>query len=67
VLGLTIFGGPEKLPQILQREQVRGCIISSPSILADDHAHQLRDLCWKQGLWIKQLRLEPIEEGMGKS
>ena len=67
VLGLTIFGGPEKLPQILQREQVRGCIISSPSILADDHAHQLRDLCEKQGLWIKQLRLEPIEEGIGKS
>lgn len=67
VLGVKIFGGPEKLPQILQREQVCGCIISSPSILADDHARRIRDLCEKQGLWIKQLRLELVEEGIGKS
>jgi len=67
VLGLKIFGGPEKLPQILQREQVRGCIISSPGSLSRDHARQIRSQCEKQGLWIKQLRLEFVEEGVGKS
>ncbi|HYT58149.1 MAG TPA: hypothetical protein VEQ38_25885 [Verrucomicrobiae bacterium] len=66
VLGLKIFGGPEKLPQILQREQVRGCIISSPGSLTRDHARQIRSQCAKQGLWIKQLRLEFVEEGVGK-
>jgi UDP-GlcNAc:undecaprenyl-phosphate GlcNAc-1-phosphate transferase len=67
VLGLRIFGGPDKLPEILVRNQVRGCIISSPSMLADNRAQQIRSLCEKQGLWIKQLRLDFIEEGIGKS
>jgi UDP-GlcNAc:undecaprenyl-phosphate/decaprenyl-phosphate GlcNAc-1-phosphate transferase len=67
VLGLKIFGGPEKLPEILQREQVHGCIISSPSSFTGDHARQIRSQCEKQGLWIKQLRLEFVEEGVGKS
>ena len=66
VLGLRIFGGPEKLPQIIERNQVRGCIISSRDILADDHAQRIRSLCAKQGLWLKQLRFEFIEEGAGK-
>jgi len=67
VLGLRIFGGADKLPEILVRNQVRGCIISSPSILADDRAQQIRSLCEKQGLWIKQLRLDFVEGGIGKS
>lgn len=67
LLGVTILGGAEKLPQILQREQVSGCIISSPSILAAGHAQQIRNLFEEQGLWIKQLGLEPIEKGIGQS
>jgi UDP-GlcNAc:undecaprenyl-phosphate GlcNAc-1-phosphate transferase len=62
VAGLRIFGGAEKLPEILQHKKVEGCIISSPSILANGHADQIRSACREQGLWIKQLRLEFIEE-----
>jgi UDP-GlcNAc:undecaprenyl-phosphate GlcNAc-1-phosphate transferase len=60
--GLRIFGGADKLPEILQREKVEGCIISSPKILANGQAEQIRTVCQEQGLWIKQLRLDFIEE-----
>lgn len=62
VAGLRIFGGAEKLPEILQHRRVEGCIISSPSVLANGHADQIRSACREQGLWIKQLRLEFVEE-----
>ena len=62
VAGLRIYGGAEKLPEILRRQKVEGCIISSPSILANGHAEQLRFVCQEQGLWIKQLRLDFVEE-----
>ena len=66
VAGLRIFGGAEKLAEIIQREKVAGCIISSPAILANGHAEQIRSLCEEQGLWIKQLRLEFVEEDVEK-
>ncbi|MGH7794170.1 MAG: hypothetical protein ACREQ2_04600 [Candidatus Binatia bacterium] len=62
VAGLRIYGGAEKLPEILQRAKVEGCIISSPKILANGHAEQIRTVCQEQGLWIKQLRLDFVEE-----
>jgi UDP-GlcNAc:undecaprenyl-phosphate GlcNAc-1-phosphate transferase len=62
VQGLRIFGGVDKLPEIIQREKVEGCIISSSSILANGHAEQVRTLCLEQGLWVKQLRLDFVEE-----
>ena len=65
--GLRIFGGADKLAEIIQREKVAGCIISSPTILANGHAEQIRSLCQEQGLWIKQLRLDFVEEGLEKS
>jgi len=67
VAGLRIFGGAEKLAEIIQREKVAGCIISSPTILANGHAEQIRSLCQEQGLWIKQLRLDFVEEDVEKA
>lgn len=67
VLGLPIFGGADQLPEVLQREKVQGCIISSPTILENGHGEQLRFLCQQQGLFIKQLRLDFVEEGLGRS
>jgi UDP-GlcNAc:undecaprenyl-phosphate GlcNAc-1-phosphate transferase len=65
VAGLRIFGGADKLIEIIRREKVAGCIISSPSILANGHAEQIRSVCREQGLWVKQLRLEFIDEDSG--
>jgi len=62
VLGLRIFGAVERLPEILQHEKVEGCIISSPSILTNGHAEQIRSICQERGLWMKCLRLEFVEE-----
>jgi UDP-GlcNAc:undecaprenyl-phosphate GlcNAc-1-phosphate transferase len=62
VAGVLIFGGADKLPEILQKEKVAGCIISSPKILANGHAEEIREICRQQGLWIKQLRLDFVEE-----
>ncbi|MGE5215450.1 MAG: hypothetical protein ACM3SP_00445 [Chloroflexota bacterium] len=67
VLGLRIFGGADKLPQILQRNQVCGCIIASPDVLAGEQARQLRTRCETLGLWVKLLQFEFIEEGVRKS
>ena len=66
VLGLRVFGAAEKLPEIIRREKVEGCIISSPSILANGHAEQIRSVCHEQGLWIKELRLEFVGESAEK-
>jgi len=66
VAGLRIFGGADKLVEIIQHEKVAGCIISSPAILANGHAEQIRSLCEEQGLWIKQLRLEFVEQDVEK-
>lgn len=63
VQGLKILGGVRKLPEILEQEQIAGFIISSPSILANGHGEQIRSLCKQRGLWIKQLRLEFVDEG----
>jgi len=65
VAGLRILGGGDKLPEILRHERVEGCIISSPKILANGHAEQIRTVCEERGLWIRQLRLEFVEEGPG--
>ena len=65
VAGLRILGGGDKLPEILRHERVEGCIISSPKILANGHAEQIRTVCEERGLWIRQLRLEFVEEGAG--
>jgi UDP-GlcNAc:undecaprenyl-phosphate/decaprenyl-phosphate GlcNAc-1-phosphate transferase len=65
VAGLRILGGGDKLPEILRHEKVAGCIISSPKILANGHAEQIRTVCEERGLWIRQLRLEFVEEGAG--
>ena len=62
VLGLRVLGAAERLPEILKREKVAGCIISSSSILANGHAEQIRSICREQGLWMKRLRLEIVEE-----
>jgi FlaA1/EpsC-like NDP-sugar epimerase len=67
VLGLRIFGGAEKLPQILRRNQVHGCIIASPNVLNGAHAQQIRAMCESGGLWVKLLQFEFIEEGVRKS
>ena len=63
VAGLRVLGGADKLPEILRQEKVEGCIISSPKILTNGHAEQIRTVCEEQGLWIRQLRLEFVEEG----
>jgi len=65
VAGLRILGGGDKLPEILRHQRVEGCIISSPKILANGHAEQIRTVCEERGLWIRQLRLEFVEEGAG--
>ena len=64
VLGLRIYGGVESLPEILKRKSVRGCIVSTPEIMANGHAAQLRLECQGRGLWIKQLRLDFVEDGV---
>ncbi len=67
VAGLRIFGGAEKLPQILERNQICGCIIAAPDLLAGGQAQQIRALCEPLGLWVKSLQFEFIEEGVRKS
>jgi UDP-GlcNAc:undecaprenyl-phosphate GlcNAc-1-phosphate transferase len=62
VAGLRIFGGADKLAEIVEHEPVAGCIISSPTILANGHAEQIRSVCQEKGLWIKQMRLDFIGE-----
>jgi UDP-GlcNAc:undecaprenyl-phosphate GlcNAc-1-phosphate transferase len=64
VLGLPVLGGVEQLDEILEHKPVQGCIIASLSVTSNDHGDQVRSLCQKRGLWVKQLRLEFVEEGL---
>ena len=63
VAGLRVLGGADRLAEILRQKKVQGCIISSPQIMANGHAKQIRAICAERGLWIKQLRLDFVEEG----
>ena len=65
VAGLRVLGGADKLPEILRQEKVEGCIISSPKILTSGHGERIRTVCEERGLWIRQLRLEFVEERAG--
>jgi len=62
VYGLPILGDVDKLTEILEREKVQGLIISSTSILANGNAEKARTLCQRQKVWVRQLRLEFVEE-----
>lgn len=62
VLGLPVLGGADRLAEILQRQQVQGLIISSPSILANGRAEVIRTVCEEREVWIKALRLEFVEK-----
>jgi len=62
VLGLPVLGEADRLAEILQRQQVQGLIISSPSILANGRAEVIRTVCEEQEVWIKALRLEFVEK-----
>ena len=66
VAGLRIFGGADKLAEVVEHEKVAGCIIASPTILANGHAEEFHSVCQEKGLWVKQLRLDFVEEGAGK-
>ena len=65
VSGLRVLGGADKLAEIIRREKIEGCIISSPKILTNGHAEQIRTILEERGLWIKQLRLEFVAESTG--
>lgn len=65
VAGLPIFGGADKLPEILGDNAIAGCIISSAKVLANGNGEMLRKRCEEYGLWVRQLRLEFIEEDAG--
>ena len=64
VFGLPILGEADRLAEILQREKIQGFIISSPSIFANGKAEKIHALCQEQGIWIKQLQLAFVEEGV---
>jgi UDP-GlcNAc:undecaprenyl-phosphate GlcNAc-1-phosphate transferase len=62
VQGLPVLGGADRLANILQRQEVQGLIISSPSILANGRAEVIRAVCEEQDVWIKALRLEFVDK-----
>ena len=62
ISGLPIFGGLERLEQIIEQEHIQGLLISSSSILADGQAEKVRFVCRERGVWIEQLRVELVED-----
>jgi UDP-GlcNAc:undecaprenyl-phosphate GlcNAc-1-phosphate transferase len=62
VHGLPILGGLDRLPTILERTHPQGFLISSPRIMANGNGEKIRTVCREQNVWIKQLRLEFVEE-----
>ena len=63
VAGLRIFGGADKLAEIVEHGKVVGFdYLETASILANGHAEQIRSVCREKGVWMKQLRLDFVEE-----
>lgn len=63
VAGVPVLGGADKLPEILGNEKIAGCIVSSAKVLANGNGEMLRKYCDENGLWLRQLRLEFVDEG----
>jgi UDP-GlcNAc:undecaprenyl-phosphate GlcNAc-1-phosphate transferase len=60
--GLPIWGGVEKLAEVLEQKHVRGVIVASPHTLVNGSGEKVRLLCREKNVWIKQLQLSFIEE-----
>ena len=50
------------MADIVEREEIQGLVISSASILANGNAEKVRLLCRERDIWVRQLRLEFVEE-----
>lgn len=61
ILGIPVVGSVDALGEILERENIQGLIISSPSILANGRVDKVRSLCAAKNVWIRELRLEFVE------
>lgn len=62
VCGLPVLGGVNSLAEVLDREEVQGVLISSASILTNENVQKARVLCREHDVWMRQLRLEFVED-----
>jgi UDP-GlcNAc:undecaprenyl-phosphate GlcNAc-1-phosphate transferase len=62
IRGLPIWGGVEKLAEVLEQEHVQGLIVASPQMLGNGSVEKVRLLCREKNVWIKQFQLSFVEE-----
>ncbi len=56
--GVSVLGGCELIEEIAARKQAAGIIITSPGMLSDPLTQDMIDVCHKNKLWVRVLRLE---------
>jgi UDP-GlcNAc:undecaprenyl-phosphate GlcNAc-1-phosphate transferase len=58
ILGIPVYGTPEELDAILQKEPFDGIILASEQLMTDDRLTKILTKCSNLGIWIKTARLE---------
>ena len=56
--GLTVFGGVDKLNDLIKSHQIEGVIIASSAIDSRGVGQRAVDICNQNGVWVRRLRLE---------
>lgn len=62
MLGLPVLGGLSTIEDSIARTGAQGLIVSSACIAADGRADEIRRRCREQGVWVKYLRLEFVDD-----
>ena len=61
ICGLPVFGGVEKLEEVLERHEVKGVLISSRSIQGTGNAMRAIDTCQTHNVWARAVRVDFVD------
>lgn len=61
ICGLPVFGGVEKLEEVLERHKVKGVLISSRSIQGTPNAMRVINTCQIHNVWTRAVRVDFVE------
>lgn len=56
--GINVLGGKDQLESILANKRADGVIITSPVLVSNGSAEELIEICRKQGVWVRVLRMD---------
>jgi UDP-GlcNAc:undecaprenyl-phosphate GlcNAc-1-phosphate transferase len=61
MLGLTVLGDVNRLPEVLDQTKAQGLILSSARITAGGKGERILAICQERNVWVKHMRLDFVD------